>query len=272
MLSDDQIGRIVAEVSAACEGLGLDFFVVGAFAQAPWYDRGGQPFRGTNDVDFAVSVPDGSTYVALRQALITERGYRARKDNELSLKTASGYVVDLLPFSSLEDHDSDWTPLQAITVERFEGLAEIARSQLVQYAVAGTSFQAASISGIVLLKLIAFDDRPERRSRDLEDIYHIITHFPYIDNDLVYEGYALLEVEDLAYEDVACMVLGREISRMVRPNTALTDRVRAILAVDGVPSDKLVRRFALIDPERDYDLQFRRLQLLLTGFDAGSAS
>ena len=69
MLEQEIAAKVIREVALACKGLNVEFFVVGAFAQKAWYQIERVPFRGTNDIDFAVAIPDGSTYERLRDRL-----------------------------------------------------------------------------------------------------------------------------------------------------------------------------------------------------------
>ena len=69
MLEQEIAAKIIREVAPAIAGLHVEFFVVGAFAQKAGYEIERVPFRGTNDIDFAVAIPDGSTYERLRDSL-----------------------------------------------------------------------------------------------------------------------------------------------------------------------------------------------------------
>ena len=97
----------------------------------------------------------------------------------------------------------------------------------------GHRFEVATLPSIVLLKLIAFDDRPERRSKDARDIAGIIHHFFDLQAPLIYsEAHLDLfegDIDDSSLQEIAAIVIGREIRKIISRNEALTQRVQAIL-------------------------------------------
>lgn len=57
------------------------------------------------------------------------------------------------------------------------------------------SFKAATLSAIILLKLISYDDRPERSGKDPRDIAGIIRDFFHLQSELIYEQHVDLLVD-----------------------------------------------------------------------------
>ena len=93
----------------------------------------------------------------------------------------------------------------------------------------------ASLPSIILLKLIAFDDRPEKRVKDAIDIDIIIKHYFGLQEDNVYENHndPFLN-EDLVnagteLSEISAIVIGREIKKIINENQILLDRVKNIL-------------------------------------------
>lgn len=80
-----------------------------------------------------------------------------------------------------------------------------------------------------MLKLIAFDDRPEHRTKDPLDIASIIVEFPHLESDLLWDEYSHLYDVDISHEAVGTIVLGNEVGKLVCQNQALLDRVLKIL-------------------------------------------
>jgi predicted nucleotidyltransferase len=96
----------------------------------------------------------------------------------------------------------------------------------------GHNFKIATLPSIVLLKLIAFDDRPEQRFKDARDIANIITHFFDLQADLIYEKHTDLftdENDGRSMEETASIVIGREIKKIANPNDSLMRRLNKIL-------------------------------------------
>lgn len=93
------------------------------------------------------------------------------------------------------------------------------------------NFKVATLAGIVLLKLIVFDDRPEQRAKDPRDIRVIIEYYFELQSELIYEFhndlFGLATPESLAV--IAARVIGREMNKPLSANPALRERVQRIL-------------------------------------------
>lgn len=119
------------------------------------------------------------------------------------------------PFFHL--NKNEW--IYALTSIRMDGFKEVYHSgtQSVQMET-GHQFQVATLPSIVLLKLIAFDDRPEIRLKDVGDIANIITHFFDLQAELIYNEHVDLFGDgkgERSVQEIAATVIGREIKKCV---------------------------------------------------------
>lgn len=74
----------------------------------------------------------------------------------------------------------------------------------------GNRFKIATLPSIILLKLIAYDDRPEFRIKDIQDISDIINMYFEIETNIIFdEHYDLLERIDEGHGVIASRVIGR---------------------------------------------------------------
>ena len=121
----------------------------------------------------------GEQYQEALDMLVTVLGFETIKHVPFRLTSPFGYTVDLIPFGeiSIDERvlpDTGWD--RPVFVNGFEEIFKKAtvpvevRDEPVQYKV-------ATLAAIVLLKLIAFDDRPEHRTQDPQDIADIIEAF-----------------------------------------------------------------------------------------------
>ncbi len=91
-------------------------------------------------------------------------------------------------------------------------------------------FKFCTLPGIVLLKLIAWNDRPEIRSKDISDISDILNHFFDMYDNEIWEHHAdLFEDENDDLKHIAARVMGREIGKIAKRNEKLFNRVSIIL-------------------------------------------
>jgi len=92
------------------------------------------------------------------------------------------------------------------------------------------TFKFCTLLGIVLLKLIPWDDGSEARRDDIKDISDILHRFFDMYAEIIYENHNDLfenHNDNLAY--IAAQVLGREIKKIADRNPILHQRINRIL-------------------------------------------
>ena len=97
----------------------------------------------------------------------------------------------------------------------------------------------AVFPGIVLLKLIAFDDRPEHRHNHPIDCISIIKNYFSIESDLIYDEHNDLFGEpNRELETIAARVIGREMRKPLDQDVKLKERALGILNKHIAMGDK----------------------------------
>ena len=137
--------------------------------------------------------------------------------------------MDLLPFGAIENEDRVVIDGKGLTSINLEGFKESYEHGRLEALIGQDTYTICSIPGIVVLKLIAFDDRPEHRMKDVRDIDSICKYYPELEADLIYGEYYELFDGDKEYNDVAMMVLGKEINKIIKDSAHLKNRIIAIL-------------------------------------------
>jgi predicted nucleotidyltransferase len=160
---------------------GIDFYLVGAVARDVWMMGINKipPTRTTGDIDFAILVNDKGLYEALRAYLVQHENFQPSHDNAFVLLWKDMAEVDLLPFGAIQDEEGSVTVQgTGFTTIHVPGLNEVYEEGLPDLVLEEThTFKFCTLPGIVLLKLIAWNDRPEIRRDDINDISDILNHF-----------------------------------------------------------------------------------------------
>lgn len=227
-----QLKEVLDVLQEVFAELNVDFYMIGAIAKEYWYSQGNKRMRQTKDVDFAVFVASREVYDKVRDRLKDHR-FAGTRENAFVIISPHGIQVDLLPFGAIAIDDGVELVGEGMTSIRVNGFNEVYQAGTAEAAInTGHVFKAATLPAIVLLKFIAYDDRPERRQKDARDIAGIIQHFFELQSDLIYENHHDLFAEDQPereLEDIAAVVIGREMSKICMENPALKDRMEAIL-------------------------------------------
>ncbi|TDB57949.1 nucleotidyl transferase AbiEii/AbiGii toxin family protein [Arundinibacter roseus] len=229
---------------------GIDFYLVGAVARDAWMSIGEKKARRTTaDIDFAVLIKQSGTYEALKEYLIRHEGFFPYKENPFVPVWQDKTQVDLLPFGAIADDDGTVRVMgTGFTDINMPGFGEIYEEGLPELILEGVHrFKFCTLPGIVLLKLIAWDDRPEARRDDIKDISDILNHFFDMYDEEIWTHHSDLfenETDDLRH--IAAQVMGREIRKIAQRNDLLYERVLNILDVNtGDPRTSRIARIMI---------------------------
>lgn len=229
-----EITAMLSALERGFEKFGIDFYLVGAVARDVWMSGINKiaPQRTTGDIDFAVLVNDKGTYEALKKYLIENEGFHSFKGSAYVLIWKGQTEVDLLPFGAIEDKDGKVTSTQSwLTNINLPGFTEVYESGLPQLDLEGKhQFKFCTLPGIVVLKLIAWDDRPEARRDDINDISEILNHFFNIYDNEIWDNHSDLFMDEHAeLKHIAARVMGREMAKIAKRNEKLFSRIYEIL-------------------------------------------
>jgi predicted nucleotidyltransferase len=233
---DEELRKVFDMLEESFTATGVDFYLIGAQARNAWYSKGNIIAGSTKDADFAVLINNESDYDTVKKYLVSRYGFTESKQNAFVMLSPGGLPVDLLPFGAIEiDH---------VIVRHHNGLNNINVNGFNEVYKKGTEmmrmntgheFVVASLSSIVLLKLIAFDDRPEQRQKDALDIDGIFTHYFELQSDVIYKDHIVifedesLQQAEVSLNEISAIVIGREMKKIISNNEELTARINGIL-------------------------------------------
>lgn len=224
---------IIREVVSVAETHGVNLFVVGAQARdlSLQHAYGISAYRATNDIDFGVVVESWDEFTNLRDALIAGKDFQPHKAMRQRLIHQAGFLIDLVPFGGLEQTSGQiaWPPDFSIVMSTV-GFREAYDNSINIRIAADLVVKVASLAGLALMKIVAWDDR--RFERDAQDIGLIMKHYLDAGNqDRVYseqgDCFDLLN-EDFDYEKASARMLGRDVGRLLTASSRLI--VKRILA------------------------------------------
>jgi len=232
-IREGELKEVFGAIEQAFKAIGTDFYIIGAVARDVWYAKGNKSFRRTKDVDFAVLAGSQEEYLVLRKYLKEHYNFQDIKQNAFVMFAPGNIQVDILPFGEIEINDAIDFKGQGLTSINVNGFSEVYQSGTTTMELqTGHNFKIATLPSIVFLKLIAFDDRPEHRTKDARDIANIIDHFFDLQADLIYGNRVDLfedENDQRTLQDISAIVIGREIKQICAGNNSLLERIRNIL-------------------------------------------
>jgi predicted nucleotidyltransferase len=215
--------------------LGVSPTLIGAGARNVWLEIGGkkQPNRMTRDIDFAVLATDLQNFEKITNYLVNNEGFGRNPLQPYSLFSPQQIQLDFLPYGAIEVHGEVTlagmkSPLQ---VHGLEDACNGAQDILYK---GGGIVRVIPPEGIMLLKLIAFNDRPTHRGNDIDDLSMLlISAFDLFLEDIQQNHWDILdryEPNDTYSFVVGAHYLGRKMRQLSHSNEVLVTRLTSIIS------------------------------------------
>lgn len=198
----------------------IPFFVIGATARDMilTYGYGVEIMRATLDIDFGVQLPSWEQYEILKGGLLSTGNFKKdRMPQRLIYKGER--IVDIVPFGTIgkEDDTVEWPPPDD-TKMSLVGFKEAYRDKQMIRVRSKPKLEIpfASLKGLVILKLISWDDNYPNRNKDAQDISVILQHYIDAGNDKrFYQDHSdILEIFGMDYTLASARLLGRDMATL----------------------------------------------------------
>lgn len=219
-----EVFQIIDETLTTLE---IPYYLVGVSAVALELLKDGiKPSRGTKDIDFAIMISSLQEFENVVVKL-ESAGFNKVKAPWTFYHDKYNTAIDLLPFGQIEENDT------VNFNERYTDLHVLGFKEVMQHAIPVAIeekfAQIPPLHGMIVLKLIAWNDRPEDRDNDLKDILLIIKEYFDFNSDEIYDHHFDTFPEDFDKIVVAARVLGRKAAEIVIASDKVKNRVLEVL-------------------------------------------
>jgi len=217
--------QVFEEIYKCSDAINIPFFVIGATARDMILTLGHdvQVMRATQDIDFGVQVPSWELYEKLIQKMLSTGDFtKNRMAQRLVYKGQR--LVDIVPFGSISNSDNTviW-PSPHDSKMSIIGFEDAYRHRQIIRVRSQPKLEIpfASLMGLVVLKLISWNDNSLNRKKDAQDVAVILRHYIDAGNlERLYEEHAdIFEIDGMDYLSASARLLGRDIASMSSPET-----------------------------------------------------
>lgn len=262
--------EVIKAVHAATQAEGVPYVLIGAAGRdivlEHIYEI--ESPSATRDVDFAVMLDGWPAYDALRERLAQAHGFETAT-RAYRLRAPQGLLVDLIPFGGIEEPAGEISlPPQHTRVIVTLGFVEAhAHALLVEIDGVGP-IQVASLTGLSVLKLLAWRDRGA--ARDAEDFALLARNYYDLLGEEVYLRHAdLFDEDDFEMLTASARVLGRDAGVLTAGSTPLREALVALLE-EQIDETRRISPLATAMGTRyvrGHDERIRCLRAYLRGFN-----
>lgn len=204
---------VIKHIYQVTSQLKIPFFIAGATARDIIIHHvfGRNPGRRTFDIDTAIFVSSWEEFNQVKSALLSFEIEETNIAHRLRHKQ-SGLPIDIIPFGEVSDADGNitWPPEHDITMS-VAGFEEAFNAALLVKVSEGIQIHVASLPGLALLKLIAWNERKSETRKDAQDFFNIMQHYTHINGDRLWDEVIPSEALNYKPERQAAYLLGLDM-------------------------------------------------------------
>ncbi len=231
----------------------INYYLIGAQSRDVWISHLHLEKRTTRDIDYCVYVKDYATWNMLNEYLINEEGFQ--RDEKEPYRFYYGGIVDLIPFGGIEENgevilDNPTTELSVY------GCKEVTEEAVI----IEDNFKVVTLAGLCVMKLIGYNEKPDRRAKDLDDYFFLVKNYHEIASEELFTGNYddLIEV-DFEMQIASARMLGRHMTPILKKNRVLKDKIIRILEhqLNSFSENEINQMYEVRDKDDELVLKFK---------------
>ncbi len=268
-LNNPLLKELLQKLTDYFKSIGSGFYIIGATARDIILSgiHKQASARRTADLDIAIAIKDWNKFNQISEELCKIEGFT--KDTKLTQRFnfQKVYDIDIVPFGEIAQKDNTiyWPPEEQFAMS-VAGYTEVADNTLDITIDNDLSVKVASLPGIFILKLAAFNDRKNETNKDADDLAFIIENYLEI-NELraVEEHYDIYEAENFNTFTAGATLLGRDIKTIIGGNEETINTFIQILEEELKVEEEspLINQIIETHKTIEYDIAVEALNNLL---------
>lgn len=257
-LNNPLLKELLKELNTFFSNLNMDFYVIGATARDIILSNlhGLTPERKTADLDIAIAISGWELFNEVEKKLPQIDGFEKQKQKQKFLYKKF-YEIDIVPFGDVAKEDSNiyWPPDETIAMSVI-GFPEMADSTINIEIDGEFSIKIASLPGLFILKLVAWQDRNLMVSKDAYDMALLLTNYLDINMERAVENhYDLYETEEFDPVVASSQLIARDIHLLIQDNQKTLAYLCEILTkeIELAEDSKLINQLIEADASLQYE-------------------
>ncbi|MGO3181269.1 MAG: nucleotidyl transferase AbiEii/AbiGii toxin family protein [Aequorivita sp.] len=264
---------ILLELTGYFKEARISFFVIGATARDIIMElHDAQSGRLTYDLDIAITVNDWEQWLKVEQELLKLENFTKDKDQKQRFIYKCKFQLDIVPFGEImkKDHKIFWPPNEemAMSVLGFTAAEEAALPVRIDDE---TEIKIATLSGIFILKIIAWKDRHLSNNKDADDIGFILENYLSIHEERAATKYynEVYEVEAFSIITGGAVLLGKDIQELLENHSETLASILEILTeeVNKKEESTLINQIIETHKSLSYEEVLQSIQNIVSGLN-----
>lgn len=218
-LNNPLLKELLQKLTDYFHSIGSGFYIIGATARDIILSgiHKQASTRRTADLDIAIAIKDWDKFNQISEELCQTEGFTKDSLQKQKFHFQGIFEIDIVPFGEIAKKDNTiyWPPEEQFAIS-VAGYTEVANNTLDITIDSELTVKVASLSGIFILKLAAFNDRKNETNKDADDLAFIIKN--YLDINIeraAAEHYDIYESENFNNFTAGAILLGRDIKSIL---------------------------------------------------------
>lgn len=260
-LKNEGLKETFEVLESAFKEYGIDYYLIGARARDLWTNHIDlKEKRTTEDVDFCIYINEHKQYKNLVADLLSKYGFK--RDEKQPYRFYFQGTIDIIPFGGIEKDGEVFLDEPPTELSVYGTKEAVAQAKVVE-----GNFKVVTLPGLCVLKLIAFNEKPDSRAKDLQDFYFLLENYGEIAGEQLFDG---ADYEDLVGEDfeltiASAKMLGRQIKNISQENEDLLNKLKQILnsRLDGFSNEEIDSMYIVREGKDEKVERFKLVSELL---------
>lgn len=214
--------ELLQKLTEYFQTIGSDFYIIGATARDIILSgiHKQASARRTLDLDIAIAIKEWDKFEQISNELSAIEGFHKSEKQKQLFWYKKYFRLDIVPFGEVAKADQNiyWPPEEefAMSVVGFTEVANTALDVSIDYEF---TVKVASLPGIFILKLAAFNDRKLKTNKDADDLAFIIENYLTINEErAALEHFDIYEKDNFNIYIAGATLLGRDIKSILGGN------------------------------------------------------
>lgn len=223
---------LLEQLSQFFDSIDTKFYIIGATARDMIMDAHGEKSgRTTRDLDIAIAISDWAKYQQIETELIKIEDFKKDTNQKQRFIYKELYHLDIVPFGEIMKMDDKifWPPEEE-TAMSVLGFSEVDKATHKVVIDENLSLNIASLAGIFLLKIVAWNDRHTSTNKDADDLGFILLNYFNINENRVVEQHSdLYDDTDFTLSTAGARLIGRDIADILKDSPATKQKIIDII-------------------------------------------
>lgn len=258
---------ILLELTEYFKNSKISFFVIGATARDIFMELHEESSgRLTHDLDIAITINDWEQYDNVVEGILKLKNFTKDPNQKQRFSYLNSFDLDIVPFGNImkENDKIFWPPDEQFAMSVL-GFSAVSNALLHVNIDETVVVKIASLSGIALLKIVAWKDRSHKTNKDADDIAFILQNYLEIHREESLNFYEEIYVDDYTIIQAGATLLGLHLNQLLENYPEVKTNVLNILnnELEKKEQSKLINQIIETHKTLKYDEVLKSLNNII---------